>query len=177
MTDIPEVIADDVLEVKAALGGNVEAAEAFQRVLNYYASLRHLDDERRRAIEQNLARYVNEQLGKAMQPVTKAVQDMWTHADGVLATEKTVKDAGQAIAGALVETLNQVQAQLDLMSSRTEGVAYALDEIEERLTGIGGDINVKITQKPRKKKPVTIMGKMFGTKEEGKDDDDRPKQK
>jgi len=170
MDNIPEAIFDDVLEVKAAVAGNIAAAEAFQRMLNYFGSVRHLDDERRKAIETNLARYVNEQLETAMKPVTKAVQDMWTHADGVLATEKTVKDAGHAIAGAIVESLEQVQNQLTLMSSRTEGVAYALDEIEQRVKDIGGDINVKmkISQKPRKKKPVAILG-TFGAKTDDKE--------
>jgi|KBSMisStandDraft_5_1062788.scaffolds.fasta_scaffold841774_1 hypothetical protein len=172
MDNVPEVIVDDVLEVKAALGGNVEAAEAFQRVISYYASLRHLDDERRRAIEQNLARYVNEQLEKAMVPVQTAVQNMWNHSE-LLATEKTVQGAGKAIAGAVVESLKQVQDQLTLMSSRTEGVAYALDEIEERVKDIGGDISIKVTQKPRKKaKPVTILGRMMGKS----DDKEEPKE-
>lgn len=168
MDNVPEAIFDDVLAVKAALGERTDAAEAFQRVMSYYTSVRHLDDERRRAIETNLTRYVNQQLELAMKPVQKAVQDMWNHGE-LLATEKTVKDAGRSIADALIGSLNQVQDQLNLMSSRTEGVAYALDEIEERVKDIGGEISVKVTQKPRKKKQVTIMGKMFGTKPDDKE--------
>jgi hypothetical protein len=171
MDNVPEVIVDDVLTVKAAVADDIEAVEAFQRVISYYASLRHLDDERRRAIEQNLARYVNQQLETAMKPVETAVQNMWNHSD-LLATEKTVKEAGHAIAGAIVETLKQVQDQLTLMSSRTEGVAYALDEIEDRLGGMGAKI------KRKKAKPVTILGRMVGSKEEDKkDDDDSDRQK
>jgi hypothetical protein len=162
MDNVPEVIADDVLTVKAAVADDIEAVEAFQRVINYYGSLFHLDDERRRAIEQNLSRYVNERLELAMKPVETAVQNMWNHSE-MLATEKTVKDAGQAIAGAIVETLKEVQDQLTLMSSRTEGVAYALDEIEDRLGGMGAKI------KRKKPKQVTILGKMLG-KEEPKDE-------
>lgn len=169
MDNVPEVIADDVLTVKAAVAGRVDAAEAFQRVISYYASVRHLDDERRRAIEQNLAVYVNQQLEKAMKPVEKAVQDMWNHSE-LLATEDTVMNAGQIIGKALREHMEQLTTQFQLLSNRTEGVAYALDEIEERVKGIGGDINVKITTKPRKKKPVTIMGKVFGAKGDTKDD-------
>jgi hypothetical protein len=52
-------------------------------------------------------------------------------------------------------------------------VAYALDEIEERVKDIGGDISIKVTQKPRKKaKPVTILGRMMGKS----DDKEEPKE-
>lgn len=168
MSDVPEAIETEVLMVKAALADRVVVAEAFQRVINYYTSLRHLDDARHEAIETNLSRYVNEQLATAMEPVQKAVQDMWNHAE-LLATDTTVKHLGSAISGALTDHLEKVQSQLQLMSSRTEGVAYALDEIEERVKDIGGDISVKITQKkPKKKakKSVTILGKLLGHDDE-----------
>jgi len=165
MDNVPEVIVDDVLAVKVAVAHDIEAVEAFQRVLNYYTSVRHLDDERRRAIETNLAWYVNDQLAKAMAPVEKAVQDMWSHSE-LLATEKTYKHAGTAIASALQDSLERVQTQLTLMSSRTEGVAYALDEVEERLTGLGAKI------KKKKPKPVTIMGRIMGKG----DKDEEPKE-